>query len=286
MSGTSWEGEEKLLAVCEKTLVAPSTADLERLKAVLDDQGFVIIPSLIPRANAERMTGRLIEIMQKDSQRNKEKLQTLNGTFDLLESQEELDLFVNLVAHPVVLALAEHMVGRDFQISDTGVLWLKANAGYSGFGWHADSPLDWFSKNKKSMVDLCFGMNCLWMLTDFTPQNGATRVLPRSHRSLRHPCGGETGEDGQKRFANEVVAAGPAGSCLIFNHALWHAAGGNFTDQDRIGVSNPYYPQWLDGGNVGWRPIKRSTFERLPSHVRRMHRHVWEDRTQQPGYSA
>jgi ectoine hydroxylase-related dioxygenase (phytanoyl-CoA dioxygenase family) len=273
-------------AVCEKETAATPHIDVERAKQDFDVYGYVILKNLIPRNLADQMAERLKELMRADTKRKDEKLQTLNNTFDRFETQEEIDLFCHLVSNPVVLALAEHALGKDFQISDTGVLWLKANAGFSGFGWHADTPLEWFTKNHRALVDLCFGMNVLWMLTDFTKENGATRVVPFSHMSRRHPFGSHTGSDGQQHFDHEVVAEAPAGSCMVFNHALWHAAGGNFTDQDRIGCSNPHFPIWLDGGNVGWPPIKRNAYDRLPPHVQKLHRHVIEGTTRGGGIAG
>jgi ectoine hydroxylase-related dioxygenase (phytanoyl-CoA dioxygenase family) len=262
---------------CAKETETALSIDVEPLKTHLDQYGFVIVRNLIPRERAASMAAKLIEIMRQDPDHEKQKLQNLGRVFDNLETQEDIDLFVPLVSNPVILALAEHMVGKDFQISESGALWLKPNAGYSGFGWHCDVPMNWFPANNKPMVDLCFGMNCLWMLTDFTKENGATRVVPMSHTSKRHPYGSVKGSDGQERFESEISAEAPAGSALLFSHATWHAAGGNFTNQDRLGVSTPFYPVWLDGGNMGWTPVDRSTYNMLPPNVQRMHRHTAED---------
>jgi ectoine hydroxylase-related dioxygenase (phytanoyl-CoA dioxygenase family) len=265
-------------AVCEKDAAIAPAVDVTELKTHLEVYGYVIVRNLIPRERAARMAARLMEIMRLDPDHEKQKLQNMGRVFDNLETQDDIDLFVPMLDNPVVMAIAEQMVGKNYQVSESGALWLKANAGYSGFGWHSDVPMNWFGDNNKPMPDTCFAINALWALTDFTKENGATRVVPMSHHSKRQiPVGGIVGSDGQMRFENEISAEAPAGSCVIFNNALWHAAGGNFTNQDRLGVSNPMFPIWLDGGNMGWTPIDRSTYEMLPKHVQRLHRHVFED---------
>ncbi len=255
--------------------VMPSTdprVDLEKLKRDLDIFGYVVVPNLIPREKAGRMSQRLMELMRRDPEHEQKPLQNLHGVFNALETSADFELFVPLLDNPVALALAEYKLGMNFQMSISGALWLKPHAGSAGFGWHADVPMGWFGANKKPRVDLCFAINCLWMLTDFTQANGATRVLPFSHRSQSDP-----GQLGEADYANAVSAEGTAGSCLIFDNALWHAAGSNTSDQHRLGVSNPYFPIWLDGGNVGWTPVTRKTYAQLPPHVQKMHLHVLDD---------
>lgn len=260
------------VVACEEKPAVQKKIDMEKLKQDVEVYGYVIIPDLIPRDQCERMSARLKELMLREPGHEKKKLQNLHGVFNALETKEDFELFVHLLDNPVVLELVEHMVGQNYQMSCTGALWLKPRAGASGFGWHADVPMNWFPANKKPMVNLCFAVNCLWMLTDFTEANGATKVIPFSHKSLTEP-----GSVKNPDFSSAISAEGTAGSCVFFNNALWHAAGSNDTDQDRIGVSNPYFPVWLDGGNVGWQPVTRKAYQMFPAHVQKMHMHVLED---------
>lgn len=70
----------------------------------------------------------------------------------------------------------------------------------------------------------------MFMLTDFTASNGATRVVPGSHLSGRQPDPAVPWTiDG-----HAVTAA--AGSALVFDGRLWHAAGENRSKQSRMGV--------------------------------------------------
>ncbi|HWL88335.1 MAG TPA: phytanoyl-CoA dioxygenase family protein [Polyangiaceae bacterium] len=74
--------------------------------------------------------------------------------------------------------------------------------------------------------------NTMWALTDFTADNGATRLIPGSHKRDRSP---ELGA------AYETVAAEmPRGSVLVFNGSLWHGGGANRTGARRVGIATNY----------------------------------------------
>ncbi len=69
-------------------------------------------------------------------------------------------------------------------------------------------------------------LNMLIMLDDFTLENGATYLLSGSHHQAQKP-------EESLFYQKAEQACGKAGSCLLFNSNLWHAAGLNHTDQPR-----------------------------------------------------
>lgn len=80
-------------------------------------------------------------------------------------------------------------------------------------------------------------------LDEFTAQNGATLYLPGSHQSHERP-----NEDHFRSHAK--VAEMPAGSILVFDARLWHAAGHNSSDTKRraltIGFTRPFFKPQFD----------------------------------------
>ena len=64
-------------------------------------------------------------------------------------------------------------------------------------------------------------VNSMWMLDDFTPNNGATRVVPGSHLEFRDV--GEKVEDLLASHPEQVLLCAPAGSVRIFNGSVWHS---------------------------------------------------------------
>jgi ectoine hydroxylase-related dioxygenase (phytanoyl-CoA dioxygenase family) len=72
------------------------------------------------------------------------------------------------------------------------------------------------------------------MLDPFTRQNGATRLVPGSHRSGRVPK--EVLANLYAPHPDEVVVEGQAGDLLFFNGHCWHTGGANHTDNPRRAI--------------------------------------------------
>ncbi len=97
--------------------------------------------------------------------------------------------------------------------------------GHEGQQLHLDSNLPG--------VNYCIVMNVLWLLDDFTAENGATRVVPGSHKWTTYPLDGEI-------HKKEVLITGKKGSAIIFNGNLWHGGGVNTTSDSRWAVALGY----------------------------------------------
>ncbi|MCY3857856.1 MAG: phytanoyl-CoA dioxygenase family protein [Gammaproteobacteria bacterium] len=93
--------------------------------------------------------------------------------------------------------------------------------------------------------------NAMWMLDEFTAENGATIVVPGSHLSGRQP------DAAMDDDANWVPAVAPAGSVVIFEGRTWHSTGVNRTTKTRIGLTTNFCaPQFRQQENLllGTRP--------------------------------
>ncbi len=86
-------------------------------------------------------------------------------------------------------------------------------------------------------------VNVLVMLDPFTDENGATLVLPGSHRRAEEP-------DKDFFFAHAKSLTGDAGDIVIFDSHLWHAGGTNLTSVARAALtltfSRPFIKQRMD----------------------------------------
>lgn len=74
--------------------------------------------------------------------------------------------------------------------------------------------------------------NTMWALTDFTAENGATRIIPGSHLRDHSPIYGQ--------HYDSIAAEMPQGSVLVWHGSLWHGGGANGTSMRRIGIAMNY----------------------------------------------
>lgn len=94
----------------------------------------------------------------------------------------------------------------------------------------------------------------MWALCDFTAENGATRVVPESHRFLRawH----------KPDLSRWIPAVMPKGSALFYLGSTWHGGGANRSNSPRTGLINTYSLGWL-------RPEENHTLEVPPAVARK-----------------
>lgn len=97
---------------------------------------------------------------------------------------------------------------------------------------HADDQLIPLPKPHVPIV-----CNSMWALTDFTEENGATRLVPGTHAGDHSPAYGSKFET--------IPAEMPKGSVLIWEGSLWHGGGANNSDATRIGIAMNYCAGWV-----------------------------------------
>ena len=272
-----------------------SEIDLNKAKLQLDEYGYVLLPNLIPRADALAMGERLKELSLQHGDSAAKGYHGLPCVYNYL-NPEEYEFFLPLAINPVVLELAHYTLGEGYQMGGSGVVWRQPGVPMGPL--HADVPMGWFAQQKLPVPrNVCFVLSINWMLTDFTQDNGGTQFLPMSHRldvpnmwldDSGNPC---FMNDRVRLLREEIeggdpsgrlkIAEGTAGSGVLFHGAMWHRAGANVTkDQQRVGVITPYYPQWVDpvhGLGMPQALMRRDVRDGMPEQIRRMNLHVVEN---------
>ena len=196
--------------------------ELERSTQELDIYGFTVVDGVLEEREIERLREALIRC-EREVGRETEFL----GAGWMVGNLPTLDpVFFPLIDHPHVLPLVEHYLGKSLILGSLNSR--AARPGDPDQQFHSDVPQHVLNSVSPAM------MNTVWMIDDFSPANGATRVVPGSHRS-----GFEQPPEGMdvKHF---VQVEAPAGSVLIINGQCWHAAGANKSERDRRAIFAHY----------------------------------------------
>ena len=139
----------------------------------------------------------------------------------------------DLVMHPTVLGGVGKLLSHatSFQLHLTQII--SIGAGEPAQTIHRDQwAFDFFSFPRGYEVQC----NTIWAMTDFTAENGATRVIPGSNRY-----------DDRLRFTESDTepAEMTKGSVLFYTGSIYHGGGANRSNAARTGINITYNVSWL-----------------------------------------
>jgi hypothetical protein len=210
------------LCVREDTLTAAE-------KSKLDRDGFLLLRGVLTREQVDRVNARLDELLAEEGAEAGKEVHQEPGTDRLADLPNKGEMFHPMIAHPRVLAAVAHVLEGDVKLST-----LNSRAAQPGKGQQA-LHADWGDPDPTGKFHVC---NSLWMLDDFVPENGPTRIVPGSHRSGKHPK--DALVDPAAPHPQEVLALGRAGDVLVFNSHAWHGGTLNRTDKPRRSITAYY----------------------------------------------
>jgi ectoine hydroxylase-related dioxygenase (phytanoyl-CoA dioxygenase family) len=169
---------------------------------------------------------------------------------------------VDVVAHPLVLDVVDQVLWHgksSFQLHLTQAITLDPGAGAQHL--HRDQwCFDFFEFPTEMQVEVA----TIWALTDFTEENGATRVIPGSHTWE------DVRADQPPDPALTVPAVMPRGSVVIYTGRTIHGGGANRSDAPRTGVNVDYILGWLRQEENQYLSVPIEVVKELPERVQRL----------------
>lgn len=142
--------------------------------------------------------------------------------FQFLEIPEVLEIVDNTVSNTAIMHLQNGFILPTSPKEETPTIFQNR--------FHQDFP--------RVLNGYVASINVMFAIDEFSSSNGATHVVPRTHQLTTPP-------DEKYLSENTVAVECPAGSMLVFDSTLWHAAGANTSGKDRLAINHQFTRSYI-----------------------------------------
>ena len=261
-NSTGEGGSERLVSTVLTQLGVRENTLSRAEKDFLDQHGYLNLGQLLSEAQVAAINYRLDQLLREEGERAGAELmdspyirhpkeEGADRLADLVNKDEQFDIFYT---HPRVLAGISQVLGPEIKLSSLNYRAAKPGQGLQKL------HVDWHEAVQPGAYTVC---NSIWLLDDFSRENGATRIVPGSH--LKGSLPQEKLADPYAPHPAELVIEAPAGSVFIFNSHTWHGGTTNRTAFPRRAIHSYFcrldQPQQVDQK----RYIRPETLQRLPT---------------------
>jgi ectoine hydroxylase-related dioxygenase (phytanoyl-CoA dioxygenase family) len=234
-----------------RTTFTSSTSVATVTDALLHD-GWVIVENILEPAELAHAREDLARVLSRTP--------TGRNDFEGFATQRVYALFAKTRAfdsaalHPLALGVLDRILGH-YQLS--APVGIQIGPGEKAQILHRDEAVYPLQRPHPPVV-----INSMWPLDDFTAANGATRLVPESHRWVPERIPDERSE--------LMSAEMPAGSVMFYLGNLWHGGGANRTERPRLGVILEYVVSWLRPQENHCLAVPRSVARALPERLQEL----------------
>ena len=198
--------------------------DIDQALFELDLFGFAVLPSVL----SEQEAGKLARLLDEADEAIGIDYAYNSAFARLVPCVPAIaDDFLTLVDHPAVLPILEAVLGEDIVLGSMNSRILRPGDPMQDL--HSDIPTV-----HRRMIGNPVMLQVVWMIDGFTATNGATKLVPGSHRAA------EAVPPSGKLIPYVVSPTGPTGSVLIFNGQCWHGGGANDSQSRRRAIFGHY----------------------------------------------
>lgn len=229
--------------------------DLELIFEVLASDGCVVIKNILLPSQ--------VDAINRELNPHFDATKNCHGNFyghitkRLSSILAKSDLSRELAIHPLVLKIMDEFLlkgCREYQLNLTQAI--RIGPGEPRQILHADDLLFPFDHPAyESMI------NCMWAIDDFTKENGATHVVPGSHKWPK---------DRVADPAETIQAVMNKGSLLIYFGSLQHGGGANYSQHSRTGLIISYCLGWLRQAENQYLAVPIELARKFPERLQRL----------------
>ncbi len=205
----------------------------ESEKRQLDEQGYLTLPNFMGDELLAALRQRVEELFLEEGDQSGSEFKQEPNARRLANLVNKGAVFEHVIAVPDVLEYVRHVLGTAFKLSSLNARCADPYADcrqplHADMGAAPDEQGYW----------VC---NTVWMLDDFSRENGAIRMVPGSHRWGKLPQ--DVLPDPLAPHPEEILLTGSAGTVVVMNAHLWHGATANRTGAPRRAV-HAFYCRW------------------------------------------
>jgi hypothetical protein len=192
----------------------------------LDEQGFVLLEGCMGDDLLGELRSRILQLFEEEGDRAGSEFKTEEHAHRLANLVDKGEVFRRAIVLPAVLERVRYVLGIDAKLS-------SLNARSADPRSEVGQPLhvDMAAIPDEKGYWVC---NTVWMLDDFTNENGPTRMIPGSHKWGRRPQ--DVLDDPLAPHPAEVLLTGTAGTVAVMNAHLWHGGTANRTSAPRLAM--------------------------------------------------
>lgn len=236
------------------------------------EEGYVIFPHVLTADQLDRQRAALQPWLEADQRgRNNFEGAQSNRIYGMLDKDP---VFADLISHPLQLAFAERELGQSCLLY--ACLAINLLPGETVQPWHFDDSHCALPRPREPLSQSTF-----WSISETTEENGATEIIPGSHKwGDEEPDGANRGSDfktgvidktnhGTDDHPDMIRATMPAGSLMIAKGTLWHRGGANRSDAPRLIVTPQFCKGWC-------RPLEQQLLVVPPEKAARFPKRVQE----------
>lgn len=229
----------------------PADATAGQVCERLDADGYAIVEGALSPEEVRAKKEALLEILRQTpvGRNDFEGFQT-QRIYALLAKTRAFD---DAATHPLVLEVLDRVL-VNYTLSAPQAI--QIGPGETAQSLHRDDSVYPLKMPHPELV-----VNTMWAIDDFTEENGATHVVPGSHRWVdRRPEPGMATER----------AVMPAGSLMFFVGSVFHGGGANNSPRPRLGVIIEYVVSWLRQQENQYLAVPRETVRELPRRLQEL----------------
>jgi ectoine hydroxylase-related dioxygenase (phytanoyl-CoA dioxygenase family) len=202
----------------------------EQERTQLDQQGYILLENCLDDRFLADLRARILELFEQEGDRAGHEFKTEEHARRLANLVDKGAVFRRAIVLPQVLEPVRQVLGPDMKLSSLNARSADPDSD-AGQPLHVDMGA--IADDKGYWV-----CNTVWMLDDFTGDNGATRMIPGSHKWGKRPQ--DVLPDPMAPHPDEVLLTGKAGSIAVMNAHMWHGGTANRTRTPRLAMHGFY----------------------------------------------